>query len=260
MSSVGRRAIAGVAVMAAVASGAVISRADGAASAPAKAGGLGISPVLMERQAGAGPVGTITVVNHSTKKLDITVAARPWVQSSSGATKVNRAKTLAGVSVGAGSFALAAGEKKAVTVSATSADSMYGGVEVIGIPADAPTKGVVAGYRLISSLRLNPAAPVLGLKAGTAKVTGSGSEKAVVMPLRNTGNTVQPVSGSVRLKGALGTRQRDLSSVRILPGKTVNVLLIPARSLQAGSYTATVSLTQGGKTTTVSKKLRIKKD
>ncbi len=257
MSSVGRRAIAGVAVLAAVASGAVISRADGAA--PSKAGGLGLTPVLIERQAGAGPVGTIKVSNHSTKRIDITVHARPWLQSSSGAVNVNRAKTLSGISVSDDSFALAAGASKTFAVTATTAASLYGGIEVIGIPSDAPTSGVVAGYRIVSSLRLNPATPVLSLKARTAKVTGRGSDKAIVLPVRNAGNTVQPVDGSVRLKGALGTRQRDLSSVRILPGKTVNMLLSSARTLSAGNYTATVSLTQGGKTTTVTKKLRVKK-
>jgi hypothetical protein len=259
MSSTGRRAIAGVAVAAAVASGAVIARADGASAPAPKDGGLALSPALIERQAGAGPAGAITVANHSAKRLDVTVAARPWVQSSSGAVSINRAKTLPGVSVSAGSFPLAAGATKVVNVTATSGASLYGGVEVIGVPSDAPSKGVVAGYRLVGSLRLDPAAPVLSLKAGTAKVTGTGSAKAVVLPLRNAGNTVQPVTGSVRLKGALGTRQRDLDAVRILPGKTVNVLLSSARTLSAGSYTATVSLTQGGKTTTVTKKLRIKK-
>jgi hypothetical protein len=259
MSSAGRRAIAGVAVAAAVACGAVFARADGTSTRAAASGGLALSPALIERQAGAGPAGAITVVNHSTKRIDVTVAARPWVQSSSGAVSVNRAKTLPGVTLNAGSFALAAGASKVVNVTATSAASLYGAVEVIGVPSDAPSNGIVAGYRLVSSLRLNPAVPVLSLNAGAAKVTGTGAAKAIVLPLRNAGNTIQPVTGSVRLKGALGTRRRDLAAVRILPGRTVNVLLSNAGTLAAGSYTATVSLTQGGKTTTVTKTLRVKK-
>jgi hypothetical protein len=180
------------------------------------------------------------------------------VQSSSGAVSVNRRRTLGGIELSAGSFTLAAGATKDITVTARSATSLYGGIEVIGVPDGAADKdGVVVGYRLVSSLRLNPATPVLSLTAGTAKVTGSGSKSSIVLPVRNAGNTVQPVSGSVRIKGALGTRQRDLGSLRILPGKTVNVLLSSTSSLSPGSYTATVRLTQGGKATTVTKKVRV---
>lgn len=261
MSSVGRRAIAGVVVVAAVASGAVIARADDAppsAAAAAAERGLGLSPVLLEKQAAAGAVGTVTVANHSSKKLDITVKARPWTQSANGAVSLNRRKTLTGISVSSDSFELAAGAEKKVEVTASSATSMYGGVEVVGIPDGAEDRdGVVTGYRLISTLRLNPATPVLSLKPGTAKVTGKGKDRAAVLPVRNTGNTLQPVSVSVSLKGALGTRRRT-DTLRVLPGKTVNVLLGSGSTLKAGSYTATVKLTQGGKSSTVTKKLRVK--
>jgi hypothetical protein len=180
------------------------------------------------------------------------------VQSTSGAVSVDRRRTLPGIDIAGPDFALAAGAEKTVTVTARSGAVTYGGLEVVGLPAGAADRqGVVAGYRIVSSLRLNPATPVLSLKAGTAKVTGSGSRRAVVLPVRNAGNTIQPVTGSVRLKGALGTRQRALESVRVLPGKTVNVLLSSVGSLQPGSYTATVKLTQGGQSSTVTRKLRI---
>ncbi len=261
MSMVGRRAFAGVVVVAAVAGGAVIARADGAPSrARVAAGGLVLKPVLIEKPAAAGTVGTLVVANHSAKRVDVTVAARPWIQSRSGAVSVNRRKTLSSIELSDTSFALAAGAEKSVTVSSRTATSLYGGIEVIGLPDTAEKQdGVVVGYRLIGSLRLNPAAPQLGLKAGKPKVTGSGKQAAVVLPVKNTGNTVQPVTGSVSLKSALGTRRRDLDSVRILPGKTVNVLLSTTRALRPGSYTAKVRLTQGGETMTVTKKVRVKK-
>jgi hypothetical protein len=116
---------------------------------------------------------------------------------------------------------------------------------------------VVLGYRRVTTLRLKPTAPVLSLGASQPKVTGSGAKRAVVLPVKNAGNTADPVSGDVRLKSALGTRQRDLDSLRILPGKRVNVLLSSTRSLSPGSYTVTVHLTQKGKTTTVTKKVRV---
>jgi hypothetical protein len=261
MSSVGRRAIAGVVVAAAVAGGAVIARADDTTVRVAAAeGGLGVKPVLIEKTAGAGAVGTLTVANRSSKRVDVEVTPRPWVQSTSGAVSVNRGKTLAGIAVDAPSFALAAGAEKTVSVTASTGAPTFGGIEVTGLPTGADSKsGVVAGFRLVTSLRLNPATAVLSLKAGSPKVTGSGSKRAVVLPVRNTGNTIAPVTGNVRLKGALGTRQSTLAAVRVLPGKTVNVLLSSVGNLRPGSYTATVQLKQGGKTTTVAKKLTIKR-
>jgi hypothetical protein len=262
MSSTGRRAVVAGAMVAAVTGGAVIARADDARPRAAAAeGGLALSPVLIEKPAAAGPIGTVTVTNRTKEKLDITVKARPWVQSSSGKVSVNRRRILGGVGVSDGEFTLAprASKAVAVTLSGTPAGgSAYGGLEVIGLPADAAGRdGVVAGYRLIASLRLNPATPVLSLKASAAKVVGKGADRAVVLPVRNAGNTVQPVSGSVRLKGPLGTRQRSIGSLRILPGKTVNVLLSAAASLPAGSYTVTVRLVQAKQATSITKRLRI---
>jgi hypothetical protein len=259
MSMVGRRAFAGVVVLAAVASGAVIARADDAKPhAAAAAGGLKVMPVLIDKPAATGTIAPYTVVNNSSKAVDVTVAARPWVQSSSGATTLNRRKTLSGIELSDTSFSLAPRAQKQLTISSSSGASMFGGIEVIGIPKGAEDQdGVVLGYRLISNLRLNPATPVLSLEAGSPKVTGKGSDRAVVLPVKNAGNTIQPVSGRVSLKSALGTRQRDLDSLRILPGKRVNVLLSSVSALKAGTYTATVRLSQGGKTTTVTKKVRV---
>jgi len=257
MSMVGRRAFAGVVVLAAVAGGAVIARADNAKPAAAE-GGLKVGPVIIEKTAGAGPLGPMTVTNNSSKSVDVTVAARPWVQSSSGVVTANRRRSLSGIQLSDTKFALAAHTSKAVTVTATTGASMYGAVEVIGIPDGAEDKdGVVLGYRLVASLRLLPATPEYDLAAGSPKVTGKGADRAVVLPVKNAGNTIEPVKGSVSLKSALGTHQDDLDALRILPGKRVNVLLSKVKSLKPGSYTVTVRLTQGGKTTSVSKKVRV---
>jgi hypothetical protein len=163
------------------------------------------------------------------------------------------------VTVSDAKFTLAAGASKVVDVAVTTGASTFGGIEVIGIPSDAPTKGVIAGYRLISSVRLDPASRVYDVKAGKAKLVGKGSKRALVLPVKNAGNTVEPISGSVSLKGPLGTRRSELGSVRILPGKTVNALLSSAKKLSSGSYTATVTLKQGGKTFSVTKKLKVSK-
>src|SRR5262245_35386840 len=154
MSMVGRRAIAGVVVLAAAAGGAVIAQAnDAKPQASAAEGGLGVGPVMLEKTAAAGTVGTLTVTNNSSRRVDVKVAARPWLQSSSGAISINRRKSLSAIDLSDTSFALAAHAHKDVTVTARTANSLYGGIEVIGLPAGAEDKdGVVLGYRLVSSL------------------------------------------------------------------------------------------------------------
>ena len=50
--------------------------------------------------------------------------------------------------------------------------SLYGALEVIGLPRNAATrKGVVTGYRLIGALRYNPATPTYALTGAAAKVS-----------------------------------------------------------------------------------------
>jgi hypothetical protein len=112
---------------------------------------------------------------------------------------------------------------------------------VSGVPTDAAQRtGVVHGYRLIGSLRLPPAQKKFSLSAGQVKRAG----RAVVLPLTNRGNTIEPISGDISLKGTRGTLNDNVDELRILPGKKVNLKL--ASSLKSGAYTATVTLEQGG--------------
>ena len=79
----------------------------------------------------------------------------------------------------------------------------------------------------------------------------------MILPVRNAGNTVDPVSGSVSISGGGSGRSGSLRSVRILPGKTVNFDLTARRGLRSGSYTATVTLRQAGTTRKVTRRFRI---
>lgn len=220
-------------------------------------GGLSISPLGVERGATIGAKDTVTVANRSKETLTVTVKARPWTQSASGAVSPNRRSTLGAVKVSAGDFTLAPGQSRAfdVTLGATaSGGSLYGALEVVGLPSDvASRKGVVTGYRLVGALRYHASAKTYRLTAGTPKVA---KDKTVVLPIRSQGNTNEAVSGTVRIKGALGTRNGSVKATRILPGKQVSVAI--GKGLKAGSYTATVSLKQGTLRTTVTKKLRVK--
>jgi hypothetical protein len=264
VSGTGRKTIAAAGVLAAIAGGAVIARADDPGARTAQSsGGLSASPVLIERTTQVGGTNTVTVANRSGGTLDVTVNARPWTQSASGLVSPKRTATLANMDVSEKSFELAPGKTKDVTLTLKSAPAggyLYGAIEVVGVPNDlAKRKGVVAGYRILGSLRFNSPAPVYNLKLGAAKVAGKGSKKTLTLAVRNAGNTIAPVTGTVRLKGPTGTKNLSVKGTRILPGKNIALGLASGSSLSAGKYTATVALTQAKKKTTISKRITLRR-
>jgi len=253
--------LGGAAVAAAVvAGGAIVAQADstkaGAAAAP---GGLGVENGSIERPAAAGASQVVKVSNHSDKALAISVAARPWTQGSNGVASPNRRSTLSDVGVDQGSFTLAAGASRDVNVtlkSVPSAGYQYGALEVVGLPTDvAKRKGLITGYRIVGALRYTAATPSYGVKVGSVKVKGG----MVTLAVTNSGNTTEPISGTVRLKGPLGTRQASVQGTRVLPGKSISLALASAKKLTAGSYTATVNLKQRDFKVATTKKLKIKR-
>jgi hypothetical protein len=236
---------------------AVQGAAAGGSAAQTKDGGLSIMPALIEHSAQPGPLASMTVANRSTAALEVTVTARPWTQAVTGKVSPNRRGTLPGVSVSQTKFTLQPGAETVVQANLTSAPSagyLYGAMEVVGVPTDAAKrKGIVLGYRLVGAIRINPAAPKYSITAGKVKA----SKGTAVIPIKNAGNTIDGVTGTVRVKGAAGTKNFEVSNVKILPGKTVN---LPAGTkLSKGSYTATVSLNQKGKKAlAVTKKFKVK--
>jgi hypothetical protein len=240
-----RRWIAVAAAPAALFAGGVALAADNHGAHTAQTtGGLAISPAILTHAPQPGSLGTMTVTNRSAAPLSVTVTPRPWTQSASGQFSANRKSTLGPVKVSTSSFTLAPNAEQKVDVSLSAAPaggSLYGALEVIGLPADADKRtGVVLGYRLVGSLRLPPAQKKLSLSAGQVKRVG----RAVVLPLTNGGNTIDPISGDITVKGARGTLNDNIDDLRILPGKKVNLEL--AGGLKSGSYSATVTLEQGG--------------
>jgi hypothetical protein len=264
VSGTGRKTIAAAGVLAVIAGGAVIARADDPGARAAQGGGgLSASPVLIERTTQVGGVNTITIANKSNGTLDVKVNARPWTQSSSGLVSPKRSATLAGVDISEKEFALAPNASKDVTVTLKSAPAggyLYSAIEVVGLPSDiAKRKGVVAGYRILGSLRFNSPTPVYSLKPGAAKIAGKGSKKTLTLTVRNAGNTIAPVTGTVRLKGPTGTKNLSVKGTRILPGKSIALGLASGRNLSAGKYTATVALTQAKQKTTITKKITVRR-
>jgi hypothetical protein len=152
------------------------------------------------------------------------------------------------VRLSASAFTLAPGAARAVSatlLSRPASGSLYGAIDVIGTPRGArPRKGILARYRLLGGLRLTPtvAQRRLRVRVGAPRADGKG----VVIPVRNTGNTVEPLTGSARIIGATGTLRATIAAQRILPGALVDVRVRRGR-LQAGRYTAAVTLRQGGR-------------
>lgn len=205
----------------------------------------------------------MTVANKSRSALDVRVKTRPWIQSSSGATSPNRRRTLGGVRVSDEAFTLAPGASKQVTVTLAgmpSGGSLFGALEVVGLPEDLEDrKGIVTGYRLVSALRYTAAVPRSAFRPGAVKVVGKGRDKTLTLSVRNTGNTIEPVSGRVRLRGALGTRNASVKATRILPGKSIRLGLFSGGALRAGEYTATIRLTQAGETKNLTKRITVRR-
>ena len=108
------------------------------------------------------------------------------------------------------------------------------------------------GYRVVSAIRLNPAAPKAGVSAGKIK-PGKGT---ATLPVKNTGNTLDAVAIRAEVKDSRGTRNLS-ATIKILPGKTINFPL--GTKLQKGSATAKITLRQKSKTVlTSTKKFTVK--
>jgi hypothetical protein len=249
------RWIVTAAVPATLFAGAAAFAAGNPAHVAQSAGGLYISPAEIETASHAGQLAAMTITNRSTTALNVTVAPRKWNEDAAGTIAAARKGSLAGITVSKGSFTLAPQATETVNVTSTAAPSyLYGAIEVVGIPADAAKKtGVVLGYRLLSRVRLLPAQKKYSLVAGQAAASG----KTIGLPVTNKGNTIDKVTGSFSIKGARGSVNDNFQPTVILPGKKVNLKL--GSSLRAGSYTATVTLNQGGtKLVTAKRKFSVK--
>jgi hypothetical protein len=211
--------------------------------------GLAISPAIIEHQATPGVVGSVTVTNTTGKTLKIKASARRWLQSSTGAVVPDPRHVLSGVSLSPASFSLSNGSTQRVSIrlaAVPAGGSLYGNVDVIGVPTATTRGAVTVDYRLIGSLRLDPARPRYGAKAVAVRVSGTHAHGEISLAVRNTGNTVTPIGGSVTVRGASGAASGTIAPLRIVPGVTVVLPALGLRgSLPAGSYTLTARLTSG---------------
>ena len=204
VSGTGRRVVAAAGVLAVATAGAVIARADEQSArhgAVAPAASRSARPRSSVRRR-PGVANAVKVTNNSREALTVTrqraavdaVVVRPR-QPEPPPHAVRRHGQR-----GARSRSRRAPSKDVtVTLSgAPAGGSLYGALEVVGLPRNASTrKGVVTGYRIVGALRYNPATPHVRPHGRR----GQGRPRAsIVLPVRSTGNTAEPVSGTVRVQ------------------------------------------------------------
>ena len=127
--------------------------------------------------------------------------------------------------------------------------SQYGAIEVTGTPSGRAGNGIKIAYRLVSSLRLDAPKGAQSFHARARGLVEQGSAKhgTLLLAVRNTGNTIVPIGGRVRISGSGHSLSANARAKTIVPGATVNVPLTELLgSLPRGRYTVTVSLSQGG--------------
>jgi hypothetical protein len=111
-----------------------------------------------------------------------------------------------------------------------------------------PTRrnGIIPQWDLRGKMRLNPSRKNPNLRIGATDVVGRGNNRSLILAVRNTGNTLDPVGGTVRITGPTA-RNATIPAVGIVPGQVVYLKGGALRGMRAGNYTATWNVTIGGK-------------
>jgi hypothetical protein len=218
----------------------------GSAATAHAAGGLSVTPAVVERTAKIGKVGSMRLSNSTNESLRVTVTVRPWGQELNGAVVPNLRTSLAHwVRPTTRAFTLRANRSRAITLKMfhrTRAGSLYAGVDIFGKPTHTRgRKGIIPQYRIISKLRLNPKHKRYGLRTGAAQIRGG----TIILPIRNLGNTIDPIGGSYRISGPSG-RSGTATAIAALPGKLIALNLGGTRGMRKGHYTISATVNQAG--------------
>jgi hypothetical protein len=222
----------------------------GSATAHAQSGGLSVTPAALEHTARRGTVGSLTLTNTTKERLKVRVTVRPWRQELFGKVVIDMRSTLSKyVRATSRSFTMGAGVKRPLTfrmLRGTGSGSLYGAVDITGKPTNTKNrKGIIPNYRLISKIRLNAASKKrkYRIKTGGAQVRSG----VVVLPVRNLGNTIDPISATYTLSGPT-RRNGTAKGVAALPGKLIGLNLGAAKGMKKGRYTVTAKVMQAGRT------------
>ncbi len=251
--------------VAGAATGGVIARADDSAprakAAQQSQGGISMTPATVERTAKRGSVGTFTVKNSTRDTLRVTVTVRPWSQNrTTGAVAINRRANLSPyVRASPVRFNLRPGSRtvRLNMRRMSPGGSLYGGVQIFAKQVKAKARnGIIPQYEVIGRVRLNPSSKRPNLKLGATDVVGRGNSRSLILAVRNLGNTLDPVTGTVTITGPT-RRTATIPQVGVVPGQVVYLKGGLLRGMKSGAYTGTWSITQGGKRFTVKRTFRL---
>jgi hypothetical protein len=227
-----------------------------ATAAHAQSGGLSVTPASLENRAKLGTVGSLTLNNTTKESLRVTVTVRPWRQQLNGTVVADpRSNLTRYVRATTRSFTIGAGVKRPISFRMVRRlSSLYASVDILGKPTNTKgRKGIIPNYRLISKLRLNPAKKTYKFRTGAAQVRSG----AIILPVRNLGNSIDPIGGTFRLSGP-GTKAGNMAAIAALPGKLVGLNLGSTRGMKKGTYTVNATVKQGNKSTNVRTSFRIR--
>ena len=139
----------------------------------------------------------------------------------------------------------------------TASGSLYAGFQVFAKQVRAKARnGIIPQWDLRGKLRLNPSSKRPNLRVGATDVVGSGNSRSLILAVRNIGNTLDPVGGTVTITGPT-PRNATIPQVAIVPGQVVYLKGGSMRGMRAGNYTATWSVTQGSKRFTAKRTFRL---
>jgi hypothetical protein len=222
----------------------------GSAATAHAAGGISVTPAALEHTAKRGTVGSLTVNNTTNETLRVTITVRPWCQELFGKVIVDTRTTLSRyVRASSRSFIMSRGARRTIPMRmlrGTRSGSLYGAVDVIGKPTRTKgRKGIIPNYRLISKIRLNASKKHkrYRLRTGAAQIRSG----YVILPVRNLGNTIDPIGASYTLSGPTRRSGNALTPIAALPGKLIGLQLTGRSGLRKGRYTLTARVTQAGR-------------
>ena len=219
----------------------------GSAATAHAAGGLSVTPAILEHRANLGKVGSFTLTNTTNETLKVTINVRPWMQQLDGKVFTDpRATFNRYVRASSRRFTMRAGVKRPISlrmIRRTASGSLYGNIDILGKPTKTKgRKGIIPNYHLVSALRLTPKARKVKLRTGAAQIRS----RTVVLPVRNLGNTIDPVAGSFRITGPTA-RNGNIKAISVVPGKLVTLALTGTSGLKKGRYTINATVTQAGR-------------
>jgi hypothetical protein len=172
---------------------------------------------------------------------------RPWRQELNGTVIGDMRSTLNRyVRATKRSFTIRAGQRHRITIKLyhrPKAGSLYGGVDVFGKPTNTKgRKGIIPQYRIISKLRLNASHKLYKWRTGAAQIR----QGAVILPVRNLGNSIDPIGGSYSISGPSG-RSGRMTAIAAIPGKLIALNLGPTSGMRKGRYTVAATVTEGNR-------------